>query len=99
MKGWRDAQMAETMGVGEAKRRFSELLDRVKAGERFVVLQRGKPAMALVPPDQVGKDFPTPAGLLSIVGSLADWPELEGAIAEVYTSRRRSRNRAMPDLG
>jgi prevent-host-death family protein len=90
--------VAETLGVADAKKRFSELADRVKHGERFLVLRRGKPAVALVPPEQLGDSAGAPAGLVSIVGALADWPELEEVVAEIYSTRRRARDRAAPDL-
>lgn len=37
------------VGVGEAKARLSELLDRVEAGERIVVTRRGTPIAVLGP--------------------------------------------------
>ncbi len=43
-----DIMTDETLGVAEAKRRFSELIERVGRGERFVICRRGKPAVALV---------------------------------------------------
>jgi prevent-host-death family protein len=92
--------VAETLGVAEAKKRFSELADRVKRGERFVVLRRGRPAVGLVPPDEVGEgSLGAPAGLLSIVGALAHWPQLDEVVAEIYSSRRRAKDRIAPDLG
>jgi prevent-host-death family protein len=92
--------LTEMVGVADAKKRFSELVDRVKRGERFVVLRRGRPAVALVPPDEVGEDSDgAPTGLVSIVGALADWPELDEVAAEVYESRRRARDRVVPNLG
>lgn len=92
--------MTELVGVAEAKKRFSELVDRVKTGERFVVLRRGKPAVALVPPDEVGVDSDgCPAGLITVIGALADWQELDEVVGEIYESRRRARDRSEPDLG
>lgn len=37
------------VGVGEAKARLSELLDRVEAGDRIVVTRRGTPIALLSP--------------------------------------------------
>lgn len=92
--------MAETVGVAEARKRFSELVDRVKRGERFVVLRRGRPVMGLVPLAELGEgSHGAPAGLVSIVGSLADWPEVDEVMAEIYASRRRARDRLASDLG
>lgn len=92
--------MAESLGVAEAKKRFSELIDRVKQGERFVVLRRGRPVLALVPPDQVGDaSAGKPIGLAGIAGALADWSELDEVVSEIYASRRRAKDRVAPDLG
>lgn len=38
----------ETVSVGEAKSRFSELISRATAGERFVVQRRNRPVAALI---------------------------------------------------
>lgn len=88
------------LGVAEAKRRFSELADRVAKGERFIVSRRGRPAMALVPIDEV-EDRPSgpPKGALSIVGALADWDDIDEFVEFIYEDRRRTRSRPPPDLG
>jgi len=91
--------VSEVLGVAEAKRRFSELIERVSKGERFVVLRRGRPAVGLVPPDLVEEAFePRPIGLAAVAGALADWEELEAVVSEIYASRRRAKDRAAPDL-
>lgn len=89
------------MGVAEAKRRFSELIDRVDQGERFVVSRRGRPAVVLVPPtpDALRSAVARPIGLAAVAGALADWDDIEDAVQEIYTARRHSRDRAAPDLG
>jgi prevent-host-death family protein len=91
--------VVEELGVAEAKRRFSELIDRVQRGERFVVSRHGRPAMALVPPSQeVTAIRAAPQGLAAIAGSLADWEELEAVVDEIYAARRRARDRPVPGL-
>ena len=91
--------MAEELGVADAKRRFSELIDRVQRGERFVVSRRGRPAVALVPPtDRLGHARGAPRGLAAVAGSLGDWDELEAAVEEIYRKGRRARDRAAPGL-
>jgi prevent-host-death family protein len=87
------------LGVADAKARFSELIERVASGERILILRRGKPAVALVPPAEAAAARPKPAGLLSAIGALADWRELPEVVDEIYAARRRSRDRAAPDLG
>jgi prevent-host-death family protein len=91
--------MAQMLGVAEAKRRFSELIDRVRAGERFVVTRRGRPVVALVPPAESRDEQPRPVGLAALAGALADWDELDEIVEEIYASRRRARDRDVPDLG
>jgi prevent-host-death family protein len=86
------------LSVAEAKARFSELIDRVAGGERFIVTRRGRPALALVRPDDVPPPKPKPAGLLTLVGALADWDELPEVVEEIYEARARARDRAVPPL-
>ncbi|MBI4729247.1 MAG: type II toxin-antitoxin system Phd/YefM family antitoxin [Acidobacteria bacterium] len=94
--------MSETIGVAEAKRRFSELLDRVRGGERFVIARRGRAEVALVPPGDAAADRPErPLGFLSLAGLLSDWDdgEIEAMVHDIYASRRRAKDRPAPDLG
>jgi len=86
----------ETLSVADAKRRFSELLDRVAAGERFLVARRGRPAVGLVPPGEAREPRPAPKGLLTAIGALADWPEFEEVMKEVVASRRKAKDRPAP---
>jgi len=79
----------DTLGVAEAKSRFSELIDRVGKGERFIVSRRGRPAVALVPPDEALRSRPRPAGLAAVAGALAEWEDLPAVVEEIYASRRR----------
>jgi prevent-host-death family protein len=89
----------ERLGVAEAKRRFSELIDRVRDGERFMIARRGQPVVALVPPSDDAVNRPIgPRGLAAVAGALADWDGLDDVVAEIYASRRRARDRAAPIL-
>jgi len=88
--------MTETLGVAEAKRRFSELLDRVRAGERFVIARRGKPDAVLAPPDGYKDPPEQPLGLLAFIGAMEDFPEFEQVMDEVIKSRRGSKDRDVP---
>ena len=88
----------DILGVADAKARFSELLDRVGRGERFVVARRGKPAVALVPPTETSPSRPRPSGLAAVAGALADWGQLEQVVSDIYAARRRARDRAAPAL-
>lgn len=91
--------MADVLGVAEAKRRFSELIERVSRGERFLISRRGKPALALVPPSEGRTPRARPLGLAAVAGALADWNELDAAVEDIYAARRRARDRVAPDLG
>lgn len=91
---------AQSIGTADAKRRFSELVDRVGEGERFVVSRRGRPVVALVPPDPRLMENPVPPnGLAAIAGAMADWDGLDDLVAEIYGARRSSKDRPAPDLG
>lgn len=92
--------MAETLGVAEAKRRFSELIERVGSGERIVISRRGKPVVALVSPkDELARrPRAAPTGLAAAAGGLEDWEELDELVAEIYASRSKARDRAAPTL-
>ena len=97
-----ELQTTETpLGVAEAKRRFSELIDRVDAGERFVVSRRGRPAVVLGPPtpEALRRTAERPVGLAAVAGALAEWEDLEEAVREIYVARRRSPDREAPDIG
>jgi prevent-host-death family protein len=88
------------VGTAEAKRRFSELVDRVGEGESFLVSRRGRPAVALVPPapELLAPRREPPRGLASLAGALAEWDELDADVAAIYAARRASEDRPAPDL-
>ena len=48
------SELVHVMNVAEAKRRFSELIERVGRGERIIIARRGTPVMGLVSPNEVG---------------------------------------------
>lgn len=87
------------LGVAEAKRRFSELLDRVGKGEHIVIHRHGKAAVAMVPPAAAaGMTAPTPAGFASIAGALADLDDVDEMVGEIYAARSHAADRPIPDL-
>lgn len=91
----------QSLSVADAKRRFSELLDRVASGERLVVTRRGKPAVALVPPDAIPVGVPNgaPTGFAALAGCLADVEGFDETMREVVASRQSAGDRPAPDLG
>ena len=91
------------MGVAEAKRRFSELIDRVLAGERILVTRRGRPTVVLSPVDEeegVEPGHTTPrGGLLALAGILDGVmtdEEVDEMVREIYADRRRAKTRDVP---
>ena len=48
------SELVHVINVTEAKRRFSELIERVGRGERIIITRRGTPVMGLVSPNEVG---------------------------------------------
>ena len=88
----------EELGVAEAKARFSELIERVSQGERFVVSRRGRPVLALVDPGEAKPRSVRPSGLLAVAGALEDWEDLPAVVEDIYAQRRRARDRELPEL-
>ena len=48
------SELVHVISLTEAKRRFSELIERVGRGERIIIARRGTPVMVLVSPNEVG---------------------------------------------
>lgn len=94
----KSAASLNALPVAEAKRRFSELLDRVERGEQILVSRRGKVVALLVRPRGAWAARAAPVGLAAVAGALGDWRELETVVKEVYAARRRARDRSVPDL-
>jgi prevent-host-death family protein len=90
--------MTEMLGVAEAKKRFSELIERVAEGERILVTRRGRPVLALVHPEDVAATEPRPKGLAAGAGLLADWEDFPEIMAEVIASRQKAKDRPPLDL-
>ena len=92
----------EVLQVGEAKKRFSELMSRVVyKGDRFLIERRGKPMAAVVSAadleklEKLGVSGDRPGGLLGMVGAWGDVPdeEIDSFLAEVYAARERDTGR------
>lgn len=91
----------ETLGVAEAKARFSELIERVLSGETIVVERRGKAVIKLVPPETAvtaSKPKGAAIGLLAIAGALEEWEDFDGVMREVVASRRTAKDRPAPSF-
>jgi prevent-host-death family protein len=88
----------EEVGVAEAKRRFSELAKRVGRGESFVILNRGRPTVALVPPQRARHSDHKPVGFAALAGALAEWETIDEDMAEVVETRKQAIDRPAPPL-
>ena len=69
------SELVHVINVTEAKRRFSELIERVGRGERIIIARRGTPVMGIVPPNEVGGPARgvtrrQPVGLAAVAGAL-----------------------------
>lgn len=84
--------------VADAKRRFSELIDRVSRGETFVVTRHGKPVLKLSRPLAGENGQQKPLGLAVAAGALAEWPEFAEIMKEVYEARKDATDRPPPDF-
>jgi prevent-host-death family protein len=91
-------RMEKVVGVAEAKAKLSELLERVGRGEHIVVARRGRPVAVLASPGSVIEPDEQPAGLATLAGALADWPDLAADMDGVVRSRRTARDREAPPL-
>jgi len=86
----------KTVGVAEAKAKFSELLGQVlHRGERIIVRRRGKAVAAIVPIADLPKADSEPERdwLDDIVGLCADCPEVCDSIDQVVAERHEERPR------
>ncbi len=92
--------MTEIIGVAEAKRTFADLIDRVGAGERVLVTRHGKPAVAIVAPEEVDPSLPSgrPTGFAALAGMLADVEGFADVMDDVVRSRDDARDRPAPQL-
>ena len=89
--------MADILGVGEAKKRFSELMSRVAyKRERFLVERRGRPMAVLVSTEdleRLEREPVAPKGLLAALGAWADYEELDRVVEDIYRQREEAQDR------
>ena len=90
----------ERISVADAKRRFSKLAERVGRGESFVILSRGRPVVALVPPQRVAEEESYPAiGLAAFAGALTgECDTVDEDMAEIVARRQQVSDRPAPEL-
>jgi len=88
----------EHIGVADAKRRFSELTERVGNGESFVIVSRGHPVVALVPPQRVTDDAGRPPiGLAAFAGAFAaEWDSVDEDMIAIVAARQQVVDRPAP---
>jgi prevent-host-death family protein len=72
------------IGLFQAKTRLSELVRQVKAGESFIITQRGEPSAELGPIRH--KDRPGSRRIAEAVRRLREMPKIQGASHEELRS-------------
>ncbi|MDA0987728.1 MAG: type II toxin-antitoxin system Phd/YefM family antitoxin [Chloroflexi bacterium] len=89
--------MADILGVGEAKKRFSELMSRVAyRRERFIIERHGKPMVALVSAEDLERleqESVASIGLLAAVGAWSEYQELDQVVEDIYRQREQVQDR------
>ncbi|MBI3610927.1 MAG: type II toxin-antitoxin system Phd/YefM family antitoxin [Nitrospirae bacterium] len=96
--------MTKKVSVVEAKRDFSELTSRVALQkERYIIERRGKAVAALVNVEELRRIEALPEknwkrGLLAAVGAWEDYPRLDKFVADLYSARRKSKDRRVQRL-
>lgn len=96
--------MAKKVGVAEAKRDFSELMSRVSLQKvRYIIERRGKAVAALVNVEELRRIEALPEkdgkrGLLAAIGAWEDYPRLDKFVSDLYSARRKSKDRRVPRL-
>lgn len=89
--------MVNILKVGDAKKRFSELMSRAAyKGERFLIQRRGRPMAALVSAEDLERLEQEPVaakGLLAAVGAWADYEELDQVVKDIYRQREAAQDR------
>ena len=94
--------MADILGVGEAKKRFSELMSRVAyKRERFLVERHGKPMVALVSAEDLERleqgqaTSAQPQGALALVGAWREMKDkdMDSLIEDIYAAREKDTGR------
>lgn len=86
------------LGVAEAKKRFSELIDRVGEGEKVIISRHGKPVLKLSRPLASDNGAQKPLGLASAAGALSEWEELDRVVEELYEARKHATDRPVGPL-
>ena len=93
-----EVPVASILGVGEAKKRFSELMSRVAyRRERFLIKRRGRPMVALVSAEDLEHlehEPVAPKGLLAAVGAWADYEEIDQLVENIYRQREEAQDRS-----
>ena len=93
----------KNLPVADVKRDFRRVLDAAERGEATVVSRHGRPVAVIGPIIATGKVIALPrprkpGGLLSLVGTLDQWPEIEDDMAGIVADRQNAIDRPPPDL-
>lgn len=96
--------MSKSQGVPVAgfKRDFARYASEVERGGRVLVTRHGKPVGEFIPAGGVSATMlpapKHPGGMLTLLGILEEWDNMEADMAAVVRARRRERSRPIPTL-
>lgn len=89
--------MPDVLGVGDAKKKFSELMSRVAyKHERFLIERRGRRMAALVSAEDLERlesEPVAPKGLLAAVGAWSEHDDIDEMVADIYRQRDAAQDR------
>ena len=92
-----EVHVASVLGVGEAKKRFSELMSRVAyKRERFLIQRRGRSMVALVSEEdleRLEREPVAPKGLVAALGAWADYEKIDQVVENIYRQREEAQDR------
>lgn len=86
------------ISAAEVKRRFSEVVERVARGERFVVTRHGRPVLGIVDAETASAGGKA-AGVLTLMGALSGVrgaPDWAASVDEVVAQRATAADRPVP---
>jgi prevent-host-death family protein len=85
--------------VAEIKRDLEQVLELVERGEEVVVVRDGQPIAVIAPLTPEHPSVPgakKSGGLLSVLGTFEDWPEIEEDMAAIVAARQQAEDRPPP---
>jgi prevent-host-death family protein len=86
--------------VADVKRDFKRVLDAAEQGNTTVVVRHGRPVALITPVRPTGLPVVPrarkPGGLLALIGTFEEWPEIESDVASIVAGRQDALDRPPP---